>query len=60
MKIAAYAKFITAAIGEGLAVAVALYGSGNHWVAVAIAVAGALGVYAVPNQGKPPAPPPAG
>lgn len=53
-KAAQYAKFLTALVGQGLTVAVALYGAGNKWVAVAIAVASALGVYAVPN-GKGPA-----
>ena len=51
-KVAQYAKFITALAGQGLTVAVALYGAGNKWVAVAIAVASALGVYAVPNGSK--------
>lgn len=51
-----YAKAITAAIGLGVTVAVALYGAGNKWVAVAVAVASAFGVYGVPNS-RPPAPP---
>ena len=34
-----------------------LYYGGNHWVAAALAAASALGVYAVPNQGKEPPPP---
>ena len=51
MKAAQYSKAITAIIGQGLTFAALYYGS-NHWVAAAIGVAAALGVYAVPNQQK--------
>jgi hypothetical protein len=44
-----YAKFITAAIGEAASVAVSL-NLHSPWVAVIVAVATALGVYAVPNK----------
>ena len=53
-----YSKSVTAAIGQALAYATLYYG-GNKWVAAAVAVAAALGVYAVPNS-SPPKPPPAG
>jgi hypothetical protein len=49
ISVARYAKAITAAVGVGLTVAVAEWGATNKWVAIAIAVASALGVYAVPN-----------
>ena len=52
-----YSKAITAVVGQALTFASLYYGS-NHWVAAAIAAASALGVYAVPNAAKPPAPPP--
>jgi len=55
-KLAPYSKAVAAVIGQALAYATLYYGS-NHWVALAVAVASALGVYAVPNQPKPPAPP---
>jgi hypothetical protein len=48
-KIAAYAKFITAILGQALTYATFYYG-GNHYVAIATGVAAALGVYAVPNK----------
>ena len=53
-----YSKAIAAAIGVALAYATQHYAA-NPWVAVAVAVASVLGVYAVPNQGKsvPPAQP---
>jgi hypothetical protein len=52
-----YSKAITAVIGQGLAYAT-LYYWNNHWVAAAVAVAGALGVYAVPNSSSSPKEPP--
>ena len=54
-----YAKFFTALAGQGLVYAQYEYGSGNKWVTLATAAAAALGVYAVPNTPKAPAPPPA-
>ena len=53
-----YSKFITGIIGQALTYAVLHYG-GNQWVAIAVAVASALGIYAVPNAPKD-APPPTG
>jgi hypothetical protein len=55
-----YSKAVTAVIGQALTYATLYYG-GNKYVAVALAAASALGVYAVPNQAAPkaPAPPPA-
>ena len=53
---AAYAKFATALVGQALTFASLYYGS-NHWVAAAVAVASALGVYAVPNRAPTPPPP---
>jgi len=50
-----YAKFITAVLGQALSFASLYYGA-NHYVALAVAVAAALGVYAVPNQPKGPPP----
>jgi len=44
-----YSKAIAAVVGQAVAFAT-LYYPGNHWVAVAIAVASVLGVYAVPNS----------
>ena len=56
-----YSKFITGIVGQALTYATLYYG-GNHYVAAAVAVASALGVYAVPNAGgtapKAPAEPP--
>ena len=43
-----YSKAITAVIGQALTFASLYYGT-NHWVSAAVAVASALGVYAVPN-----------
>lgn len=59
-----YSKTVTAVIGQALAYATLYYG-GNKYVAAAVAVAAALGVYAVPNaspkaQAQPPADPPTG
>ena len=51
-----YSKAIAAIVGQALTYA-ALYDGGNKYVAAAVAVAAALGVYAVPNQdpkGSPP------
>jgi hypothetical protein len=59
VKASQYAKAITAVVGQALAYATLYYGS-NKWVALAIAVAGALGVYAVPNSSPKPPPPPSG
>jgi len=56
-----YSKAVAAVIGQALTFATLYYG-GNHYVAAAVAVASALGVYAVPNAGgtapKAPAEPP--
>ena len=49
-----YSKAVTAAIGLALAYATQHYAA-NQWVAIAVAAAAALGVYAVPNAAKPPA-----
>ena len=49
-----YSKAVTAAVGLALAYATQHYAA-NQWVAIAVAVASALGVYAVPNAEKPPA-----
>ena len=50
-----YSKFVTGIVGQALTYATLYYG-GNKYVAMAIAVASALGVYAVPNS-SPPKPP---
>lgn len=57
--IGAYSKAITAIAGQALTYASLYYGT-NHWVALAVAIASALGVYAVPNvkQEVPPVNPP--
>lgn len=47
-----YAKFLTGIAGQVLTY-VSLYYGGNHWVAVAVAAAAALGIYAVPNSNPP-------
>ena len=57
-KLGPYAKTVAAVIGQALAYASLYYGT-NHWVSAAVAVAAALGVYAVPNS-SPPKPPPQG
>ena len=46
-----YNKFILAGIAGIVAILNSLYGSGNETVAIVIAIATALGVYAVPNKG---------
>jgi hypothetical protein len=48
MNLGKYSKFITAAVGQVLTYISLYYGS-EHWVAIVVAVAAALGVYAVPN-----------
>lgn len=48
-----YSKALAAIVGQALTFASLFYGS-NKWVAAAVAVAAALGVYAVPNSGPPP------
>lgn len=45
-----YNKFIVAIIAGVVAVLNSYYGSGSETVAIVIAVASALGVYAVPNK----------
>ena len=52
-----YSKFVTGVVGQALTYATLYYG-GNKYVAAAVAVASALGVYAVPNAPKGPAQPP--
>ena len=56
-----YSKSVTAVIGQALTYATLYYG-GNHYVAAALAVASALGVWAVPNTAPkaPSAEPPTG
>ena len=51
-----YSKTVTAVIGVALSYASQYYGT-NHWVSAAVAVAAAMGVWAVPNSPKPPPPP---
>lgn len=48
IKLGAYSKAFTAVAGQALTYAALYYGT-NHWVALAVAIASALGVYAVPN-----------
>lgn len=43
-----YSKFVTAVIGQALTY-LTLFEGTNHWVSLVVAVASALGVYAVPN-----------
>ena len=52
-----YSKFITGIVGQALTYATLYYG-GNKYVAAAVAIASALGIYAVPNSGSPKEPPP--
>jgi hypothetical protein len=51
------AKFIVAAIAAGATSLVTVLGdeviTTNEWVAVALVILGALGVYTVPNEGTP-------
>ena len=55
MNLGRYGKLITAIIGLALALSVQVWGTSNHWVALAISLATVLGIYVVPNQtgGKP-------
>lgn len=46
-----YNKFILAGVAGVVAVLNSLYGSGNEAVSIVVAIATALGVYAVPNKG---------
>ena len=48
-RLAEYRKVITALVGLGLTYASTYYAT-NHYVVLAIALAGVLGVYAVPNE----------
>lgn len=48
----AHAKTLTAAAGAAVGIAVTIWGTGNKWVALAVAVATVAGVYRVPNAGK--------
>jgi len=53
-----YGKFITAIVGQALTYVTAHY-AGQPWIAIVVAAAAALGVYAVPNSApKPPTLPP--
>ena len=45
-----YNKFIVAAVAALIAALNSLYGSGSEVVTLVIAIATALGVYAVPNK----------
>jgi hypothetical protein len=47
-----YSKFLTGIAGQALTFATMFYGT-NHYVSLAVAIAAALGIYAVPNA-KPP------
>jgi hypothetical protein len=51
MKLGTYAKFLVAIAGQALATA-ELYFPGNRYVAIGVAVASAIAVYAVPNSPK--------
>lgn len=46
-----YNKFLVAGVAGLVAVLNSFYGSGNEAVTIVIAIATALGVYAVPNKG---------
>ena len=52
-----YAKFLTAAAGIGIVYAQNQFGASNQWVQLAVAIAAALGVLAVPNSPAAPAAP---
>ena len=54
-----YSKFVTGIVGQALTYSVLYYG-GNKYVAAAVAVASALGIYAVPNSDPKEPPPPTG
>jgi len=47
-----YNKFIVAGIAGVVAVLNSLYGDANQTATIVIAIATALGVYAVPNKGQ--------
>jgi len=57
MKVSAYSKAIAALIGQAITYAQLYYGS-NKYVAMAVALAMALGVFSIPNTPKSPPPPP--
>ena len=64
LNLGTYSKFVTGIVGQALTYATLYYG-GNRYVAAAVAVASALGVWAVPNAAPkvpvlPPAEPPTG
>lgn len=50
MNLARYRKAAVAVIAAAAETGLAIWGPSNHWVAVGIAIATALGVYGVPNK----------
>jgi uncharacterized membrane protein len=52
--LAGHRKLIVAVAGAALTLSVQQWGTGNHWVALAILAASSLGVYQVPNRPPPP------
>lgn len=48
-----YSKSVTALAGAALTLASQIWGPDNTWVTLALLVATTLGVYAIPNKGKP-------
>lgn len=55
---AAHRKVLVAAAGAAVALAVQIWGTENHWVALAVLAATTFGVYQAPNRPAPTPPPP--
>lgn len=48
--VAGHRKLLVAAAGAGVTLAVQVWGTGNHWVALAVLAATVAGVYQAPNR----------
>lgn len=51
--VSAHRKLIVAAVGAALTVSIAVWGTDNHWVSLAILAATTFGVYQAPNSSRP-------
>ncbi len=54
--IVTHRKAIAAVVGQALTFSLLRYGASNQYVEIAVALAAAAGVYAVPNDPAPPKP----
>jgi hypothetical protein len=48
--VAGHRKLIVAVAGAALTVSIQQWGTGNHWVSIAVLAATSLGVYSAPNR----------